>query len=79
MPEIDPYGPIPLFRQLADVLRARIESGELAAGRPVPSQRTLVEEYGLARGTVSRAVAALVADGLVVIVPGKGAFVKPVG
>jgi DNA-binding GntR family transcriptional regulator len=75
--EIDPYGPVPLFRQLADVLRGKIERGELEPGRPVPSQRSLVQEYGLARGTVARAVAMLVEEGLVVIVPGKGAYVPP--
>lgn len=79
MPEIDPYGPVPLFRQLADVLREKITTGELESGRPVPSQRSLVQEYGLARGTVARAVTALVEEGLVVIVPGKGAYVRPQG
>ena len=77
MPGIDPLGPVPLSRQLADVLREQIESGELEAGRPVPSQRSLVQQYGLARGTVARAVALLVEGGLVVIVPGKGAYVRP--
>lgn len=79
MSEIDPYGPVPLFRQLADMLREKIASGELEPGRPVPSQRSLVQDYGLARGTVARAVAALVDEGLVVIVPGKGAYVRPSG
>ena len=80
MPEIDHidhYSPTPLYIQLAGMLRAQIASGELAPGRPLPSQRTLIQEHGLARGTVARAVAILVDEGLVVIVPGKGAYVPP--
>ena len=77
MPEIDHYSPTPLYIQVADMLRAQIASGELPPGRPLPSQRTLIQEYGLARGTVARAMAILVEEGLVVIVPGKGAYVPP--
>ncbi len=56
---------------------ARITTGAIEAGRPLPSQRTLIEEYGLARGTVARAFRILSDEGLVVTVPGKGIFVKP--
>jgi GntR family transcriptional regulator len=77
VPEIDHYGPTPLYIQLADILREQITSGEIEPGRPLPSQRTLIQEHGLARGTVARAIAILVEEGLVVIVPGKGAYVPP--
>ena len=36
----------PLWRQLADILRGKIESGELPAGRVMPSENTLSQEYG---------------------------------
>jgi DNA-binding GntR family transcriptional regulator len=68
---------VPLYIQLADMLREQIQAGDIEPGRPLPSQRTLIQEHGLARGTVARAIALLVDEGLVVIVPGKGAFVKP--
>jgi GntR family transcriptional regulator len=74
---IDHYSPTPLYIQLADMLRAQIERGELPPGRALPSQRTLIQEHGLARGTAARAIALLVEEGLVVIVPGKGAYVPP--
>ena len=80
MPEMDPidhYSPTPLYIQLANMLRAQIASGELAPGRPVPSQRTLIQEHELSRGTVARAINMLVEEDLVVIVPGKGAYVPP--
>jgi GntR family transcriptional regulator len=62
---------------LRTLLRDKIASGEIPPGRPLPSQRSLVETHGLARGTVAHAVRVLVDEGLVVIVPGKGAYVPP--
>ena len=50
VPDIGHYSPVPLYVQLANLLRDRIATGAIEAGRPLPSQRTLIEEYGLARG-----------------------------
>lgn len=72
---IDPDGPEPLYQQLARVLRERIASGELQPRRPIPSTRQLVQEFGLARGTVVKAVDLLREAGLVETVPGRGTFV----
>lgn len=74
---IDPLGPEPVYRQLAAVLRRRIESGELQPGRAIPSEATLVQTYGVARGTARKAVEALRDEGLVVTVPGRGSYVRP--
>jgi GntR family transcriptional regulator len=72
---IDPLGETPVYLQLASILRGRIGDGEYPPGRPVPSLTALVQQYGIARGTAAKAVGVLVAEGLVRIVPGKGAFV----
>jgi GntR family transcriptional regulator len=72
---IDPLGEIPVYVQLAGILRERIRAGELAPNRPLPSLTALVQEYEVARGTAAKAVRLLVGEGLVRIVPGKGAFV----
>ncbi|HEY1323972.1 MAG TPA: winged helix-turn-helix domain-containing protein [Streptosporangiaceae bacterium] len=61
--------------QLAAMLRARIGSGELAPSQPIPGESTLMRQYGVARGTARRAVRALAAEGLVYVVPGRGAYV----
>jgi DNA-binding GntR family transcriptional regulator len=74
---IDPDGPDPLYLQLADLLEERIRDGELAVNRPVPSAATLQQQYGVARGTALRATGLLVERGLVRIVPGRGAYVRP--
>jgi GntR family transcriptional regulator len=76
---IDHLGETPVYLQLAAILRDRIESGELEANRPVPSYATLMQGYGVARGTAAKAVGVLVAEGRVRIVPGRGAYVQPRG
>jgi GntR family transcriptional regulator len=76
--EIDHEAAEPVYRQLAAILRARIEDGEFAPGRPIPSETTLMQQYGLARETCRKAVRVLRDEGLVIIVQGRGAFVtKP--
>ena len=72
---IDYEGETPLWRQVADILTAQIESGELPAGRMVPSETTLMQRYGLSRGTVRKALDYLADQGLVNRVRGRGTFV----
>lgn len=72
---IDPHAAVPVYRQLAAILAGRISSGELPAGRAMPSETTLRQEFGVARGTARKAVAVLREAGLVVTVTGKGSFV----
>jgi GntR family transcriptional regulator len=67
----------PVYRQLAAILREQIASGELAPRRPIPSVRTLVERYGVARATATKAVQVLADEGLVRVVAGRGWFVAP--
>jgi GntR family transcriptional regulator len=73
---IDPDSATPLWRQLADILRAQIESGELPAGKIMPSETTLSQRYGLARGTVVKALAELQREGLIERTQGRGTFVR---
>ncbi len=72
----DPLGPTPVYVQLADLLRAQIESGKLLPNRPVPSETALQQEHGVARGTARRAIAILRDEGLVITVKGRGTFVR---
>jgi DNA-binding GntR family transcriptional regulator len=60
------------YVRIAANLRQRIMSGELAAGKPLPSITTLTQEWGVARETASHAVTVLVGEGLVRRVPGLG-------
>lgn len=46
-------------------------------GTPAPSERELVAQFGVARMTVRQALDALVVEGLLERVPGRGTFVAP--
>src|SRR5690242_17989797 len=64
-----------IVAQLAAMLRARIGSGELAPNQPIPGESTLMRQYGVARETARKAMHTLVAEGLVYVVQGRGAYV----
>lgn len=68
-------GPTPPWRLVLNDLRAKIESGELPPGAMVPSIVTLHQEYGIAKTTARKVLAALRDEGLIVTVPGWGSFV----
>jgi len=72
---IDHGGRLPVYLQLADIIEQRIKSGELRAGRTIPSEQTLMQEFGLSRGSVRKAVSVLRERGLVDTVPHRGTFV----
>ncbi len=74
---IEPDGPVPKYVQLADILERRINAGELQPNRPLPSEKYLMAEYGVARGTARRAVEVLRERDVVFTVPQRGTYVKP--
>jgi len=48
---------------------------QISDDRPVPSKRMLTQEYGIAGGTVDKALAMLRGEGLVKTVRGRGIYV----
>ncbi|MEU5211252.1 PLP-dependent aminotransferase family protein [Streptomyces sp. NPDC020742] len=58
--------------ELAAILRRELD--RYSSGEKLPSSRALVEQHRVSPVTVSRALAELVAEGLVVTRPGAGAF-----
>jgi DNA-binding GntR family transcriptional regulator len=74
--EYDPLAPVPRYRQIAEILRGRIEAGELEPDRPIPSEAAIQQEFGVARETARRAVKLLRDEGCVVTVPGLGTYVR---
>lgn len=65
----------PLYIQLREVIRSKIEEGEYPPGTAIPSESQLAETYGINRLSVRSAVAALEYEGLLKSVQGKGVFV----
>jgi GntR family transcriptional regulator len=59
--------------QVREYVRGLIEGAE--PGSPAPSERELVQHFGVARMTVRQALDALVSEGLLERVPGRGTFV----
>lgn len=77
--EIDRYSEVPPWRQLADELRQQILSGKIPPGRPIPSKRTAMQEWGIAGNTYEKVVGQLKAENLVRSSPGMGIYVRPRG
>ncbi len=73
--QLDKSHPIPLYYQLAQLIRERIQAGEWNAGERLPSERELSEQVEISRMTVRQALAFLVRDGTLVVKPGIGTFV----
>ncbi|MCC5949978.1 MAG: GntR family transcriptional regulator [Nitriliruptoraceae bacterium] len=67
-------GPVPKHRRLREILTA-MATDELGPGAAVPSERVLAERFEVSRATVREAVGALVNEGLLERVHGKGTFV----
>lgn len=65
----------PLYLQVADQLRAKIENGELPPQTRLPASRILAKKLGVNRITVVNAYTELEIEGLVVSRVGSGTFV----
>lgn len=73
---LDPAADRSLADQLADLLRAEINSGERAEGSRLPSEREFERDYGISRTVVRDALDALVLEGIVVKRKAHGTFVR---
>lgn len=72
---INKESPIPIYYQLQEHLKTKIENGELKSGDPIPSEREMAEKYEISRMTVRQAVNNLVNEGLLTRSKGRGTFV----
>ena len=65
-----------LYRQVADQLRALIDSGEYRVGSRLPTERDLAEQLKVSRPTVREALIALEVEGRVEVRMGSGIYVR---
>jgi GntR family transcriptional regulator len=68
---------VPLYFQLTEILKERIEAGRWAAGERFPSERELAEEFQISRTVIRPALDLLESDGQLVRIKGRGTFVTP--
>jgi len=54
-----------LYQKVAEDIKAAIASGEYPAAAKLPSENELAQRYGVSRGTIRQAFAALRADGVI--------------
>ena len=69
------YGPPKYFQISRDII-AMIHSGNLPAGRPVPSENDIIEKYRVSNTTARKALHELEKEGWVTRIKGKGTFVR---
>lgn len=72
---VDHESDVPVYIQLADMLRDMITSGQIPTRTALPSISRLVQEHGVADQTVKKAVQVLRDEGLVRTITGKGVYV----
>ncbi|PWW59533.1 GntR family transcriptional regulator [Actinokineospora spheciospongiae] len=64
------------YREIADELRDRIDSGALAPNAKVPGENELMATYGVEQPTARRALDVLKNEGLIIARRGAGTFVR---
>jgi GntR family transcriptional regulator len=69
-------GPVPVYRQIVDAVRARCVSGQLAPGTKLPTVRQLAASLGIHFNTVAEAYRVLAEEGWLVIAGRNGAVVQ---
>ena len=66
----------PIYEQITSQIKAKIMSGELAAGQPIPSTRALAKAIHVSVITVQKAYEDLQRDGFIETTVGRGSFVS---
>ncbi|MCM3628589.1 PLP-dependent aminotransferase family protein [Paenibacillus glycanilyticus] len=67
---------IPLYLQVADYIRDKIETGEWPPGSRIPTERAIAQAFSINRSTVVQAFAELAAEGYIEGRSGSGTFVS---
>jgi GntR family transcriptional regulator len=70
--------PIPLYRQLADILSEMIRKGRYPVQGRIPSENQLAATYGIGRPTARQATEYLIRKGLLVRKRGSGTYVQEI-
>lgn len=67
---------VPLFEQTKNSIFQKNQSGDWTADEPLPNEIELAKLFKVSQGTIRRALAELVADGILVRKQGKGTYIS---
>lgn len=70
---------MPLYEQIISQIKAKVLSGELKQGDPIPSMRALAKSLHISVITVQKAYETLQRDGFVETTVGRGSFISAGG
>jgi len=76
VPQISRESYKPIYLQICDFIREKINSGEIAIGSRVWSESDIIEKFGVSRNTARKAIETLQNEGIVRRIQGKGSFVS---
>lgn len=74
--KVDKNSDTPIYIQIASFILSGISEGIIRKGEKLPSQRDLMEIFGVSRNTVAAAIDKLVNDGIIEVKPQSGANVR---
>lgn len=74
--EIDSSNPLPLYFQIKEDIKSKIESGQLKEGEYLPSEMKLMKQYGVSRPTIRQAVDLLCQENYLEKQRGIGTLIK---
>lgn len=66
---------VPIYKEIRRAMLSRLEQGAWAPGAAIPSEAKLKQEFGVAIGTIRKAVDELVAENILIRQQGRGTFV----
>lgn len=76
MPNFHPIRSERMYQKIVDQMKQMLNSGQLAPGDRLPSERDIAEQLGVSRAVVREAFSALELTGLIEVRPGEGTYVK---
>lgn len=63
---LDANAQLPLYKQLKEVIKTKINTGEYTENKRIPTEPEFIKNYGVSRITVRKAIEELVAEGYLV-------------
>lgn len=73
--EFNPIDRKSTVQRIVDKITSSLLGDDVSAGDKIPSEKKLMEQFGVSRGTIRQALQILISTGVLASVPGKGYYV----